>query len=364
MNICLLGNGLTNLFLAKILVQKKIKVHLFYNKKILSQKSTRTIGISKENVNFLEENNLKIKKISWPIHSIRIFNELNNKQEILNFGNENNQKFSVFKNYKLYKILQTSLQKEKNFSFKVIKNNSFYNSIIKNKKYDLIINTDPTNFISKNFFYNKIKKNYNSLAYTTIIKHKKIKNNCAYQIFTKIGPIAFLPISKYETSVVYSIFMNKKYFADEFIKKLIIKYNKIYKIISFSKIEKFNLKLSLQRKYYHNNILNFGDNLHKIHPLAGQGFNMNLRDIKILSKLIDKKIKLGLVLDVSLLEEFEKNAKHLNFIFSFGIDFIYEFFRFDSKFEKNYSKMLFKFLNNNKFFNKYSSKFADKGLVI
>ena len=37
------------------------------------------------------------------------------------------------------------------------------------------------------------------------LKHKKIENNTATQIFTKQGPIAFLPISNIETSVVYSI---------------------------------------------------------------------------------------------------------------------------------------------------------------
>ena len=36
------------------------------------------------------------------------------------------------------------------------------------------------------------------------------------------------------------------------------------------------------------NILSFGDALHKIHPLAGQGFNMTVRDAKILSDLINK----------------------------------------------------------------------------
>ena len=38
----------------------------------------------------------------------------------------------------------------------------------------------------------------------------------------------------------------------------------------------------------------FGDSLHKIHPLAGQGFNMTLRDIKILSNIIQNRIDLGL----------------------------------------------------------------------
>ena len=36
---------------------------------------------------------------------------------------------------------------------------------------------------------------------------------------------------------------------------------------------------------------------------------MSLRDIKLLSDLIDKKINLGLDLDSSLCQEFEKNHK-------------------------------------------------------
>ena len=55
-----------------------------------------------------------------------------------------------------------------------------------------------------------MKKNYNSFAYTTIIKHEKLKNNKAIQIFTKKGPLAFLPISETETSVVYSVRRNEK----------------------------------------------------------------------------------------------------------------------------------------------------------
>ena len=59
----------------------------------------------------------------------------------------------------------------------------------------------------------------------------------------------------------------------------------------------------------------FGDSLHKIHPLAGQGFNMILRDINILSKIIQDRIDLGLQIDHSIYEMFEKKTKHFNFIF-------------------------------------------------
>ena len=66
---------------------------------------------------------------------------------------------------------------------------------MQNKKYDLIINSDFKNQISKKYFYQKYSKNYNSTAYTTIINHKLCKNKSAAQIFTKFGPLAFLPIS-------------------------------------------------------------------------------------------------------------------------------------------------------------------------
>ena len=49
-----------------------------------------------------------------------------------------------------------------------------------------------------------------------------------------------------------------------------------------------------------NNILAFGDLLHTIHPLAGQGFNMTIRDVKILLNIIKNKVEVGLPLDKSI----------------------------------------------------------------
>ena len=134
-------------------------------------------------------------------------------------------------------------------------------------------------------------------------------------------------------------------------------------MFTFSKIEKFDLKGSLSRNYYYKNILCFGDNIHKIHPLAGQGLNMTIRDTKVLSNLIDKKIDLGLSLDQSILKEFENKTKHYNYLYANSINFIHEFFKLDNKFNNNFSNKMFYFLENNFYFKKYSIKFADNGLI-
>jgi 2-octaprenyl-6-methoxyphenol hydroxylase len=157
---------------------------------------------------------------------------------------------------------------------------------------------------------------------------------------------------------------SKNILSTEQVKNLIKHYNQKYKIESFEKLEKFKLSSSNLRKYYHKNILAFGDSIHKIHPLAGQGFNMTLRDIKIISNIIQNKIDLGLNLDESVLEEFQNKIKHLNFLFSNGIDFIYEFFKFDNKFNNNYSNTLSRYFKNNKMINNFLFNIADRGLIV
>ncbi|MDC0416413.1 FAD-dependent monooxygenase, partial [Candidatus Pelagibacter sp.] len=190
---------------------------------------------------------------------------------------------------------------------------------------------------------------------------KKIKNNTAYQNFTKNGPIAFLPISDYETSIVYSLkSLDKKTNLE--MNSLVEKYNPIYSIKKINSWSSFKLRSSNLRNYYKGNILAFGDLLHKIHPLAGQGFNMSLRDIKLLSDLIDKKINLGLDLDESICYEFQKKSQSKNFIFSSGIDWVYELFNIESKINSNLLKKSINIIGSNKVMNVFLQKFADSGI--
>ncbi len=365
MNVCIVGDGLTSLSLAKNLINKKINVHIYQQKKLNDTIPTRTIGLAKNNLDFFKKEIQKFpKKNIWEIKKIEIYSEKLKDNKILNFENNKNDLFYMIKNDQFYKLLNTKLSKSKFFKKTIIKKNNFYEKLLKEKKYDLIINCDQNNIFSKKYFSKTINKDYNSHAYTTILEHDKLVNNTAFQVFTKFGPIAYLPISNTKTSVVCSLtIQNTKNIKNEVL-DLINKHNLKFKIKKVSKLSSFKLKSSNLRNYYYKEILAFGDLLHRVHPLAGQGFNMTVRDIKILSGIIQNRINLGMQLDPIIYEEFEKKTKHINFIFSNGIDFIYEFFNFDKKIKNRNLNKILAFLGKNKSLSRAFIKIADNGLNI
>jgi 2-octaprenyl-6-methoxyphenol hydroxylase len=363
MNICIIGDGLTSLSLAKNLTNKKINVHFYHKNKIENLSSSRTIGISKNNLEFFRKEIYKIpKKNFWEIKKIEIYSEKLEKEKLLKFENNKDNLFYMLKNDDLYESLISEISKNKFFKRKLINNNSFYQNLMNKNKYDLIINCDSNNFLSRKFFTKKIDKDYDNLAYTTIVKHKKIENNIATQIFTKNGPIAFLPISNNETSIVCSLDTKNKKYNDSEVLDLISINNPKYEIQKILKLSSFKLNSSNLRNYHHENILAFGDLLHRIHPLAGQGFNMTIRDIKVLSRIIQNKIDLGMQLDSSILNEFEKETKNKNFLFSNSIDFIYEAFNFDKKIKNKSLNKFLRIVGKNKNLSGYLIKLADGGL--
>ena len=158
MNIALIGESITSLLLSKILTKKNINVSLFFERNNFTKQSLRTIGISKNNINFLKKNNLDLSKLSWPIERIKIFNETNRQNELLNFENNKNNLFSLVKNEDLFNLLKKKLNKNKLLKKFDLSNNCDYQKIIKNHKYDLIINSDTKNNMKYSGLYLKLMK--------------------------------------------------------------------------------------------------------------------------------------------------------------------------------------------------------------
>ena len=122
-------------------------------------------------------------------------------------------------------------------------------------------------------------------------------------------------------------------------------------------MEHSDLNFLIRDKYYLDRTLLFGDALHVIHPFMGQGFNMTLRDLASLEKILTQKISLGLDIGSSdVLSEFSSETKPRNFAFSIGIDFLKNF----STHQKLRNDTL-KILNKNNFTKDIFFNIANKG---
>ncbi len=99
MKVSILGDGLTSLTLAKLLVNQGIQVDIFFDKKIKKIDKFRTIGISKKNKDFFNQHILNIRKFLWDIKKIEIFSENLKNAKILDFGNKNETTFFNYKKF-------------------------------------------------------------------------------------------------------------------------------------------------------------------------------------------------------------------------------------------------------------------------
>ena len=135
MNVCIIGEGLTSLSLAKNLLNKKINVHIYHKNNVEKLSSNRTIGISKNNLEFFNNEIQKIpKKSYWEIKKIEIYSDKLDKENILQFENNKNDLFYIVKNNELYELLRKKISKNKFFKKIKIKDDFFYEDLLKKKK--------------------------------------------------------------------------------------------------------------------------------------------------------------------------------------------------------------------------------------
>ena len=244
-----------------------------------------------------------------------------------------------------------------------------YVSIKKNKLcYDLII----LSLGSQSKLYNRItqersiEKNYNEMALTALVSHKS-RINIVSQFFLKDGPLAVLPFTKNKFSVVWSVsnifFLTNKVSLKKILLLRIKTLLNTNKIKDINNIESFPIKLNLKTKYFKKNVLILGDGLHAIHPMAGQGFNLVLRDIKKLNDLMIKTLNLGISFKNSfLLKNFYQARKPENTILGLGVDLTNIFFK-DNKYVAPLKKTLLNNINRFKFIKKISQFISDKGIT-
>ena len=336
--ICIVGGGLTGLISALVLSERGLDIDLILENNTSKNKDLRVTAISEKNMEFLKSTIKNINlKLFYPVKKINLFFEKNNQtKNFLNFD-ENKNLMYFFENRltkdhlsKLLKKTKIKIQKKTIKSIDIAKNEIFTN--FSSKSYDLLVlclgaNSPIYQKISGN---RKIQKNYKEHSITCSVNHQ-IKNIGAQQFFLKEGPLAILPYNKNIFSVVWSIediyfIKNKKNITNYLKTKLsnLLKTNKI----SLGNIQSYPLKLSLKRNYYKKNAIILGDGLHVVHPLAGQGFNLILRDIEKLNELISNNLRLGLTIkDSNIPKDLSDSRKPENLLISLGIDTTRKFFK-------------------------------------
>ena len=112
MNVCLIGNGISTLILATVLANRNVKVSIYGEHTPMKNFSTRTLGVSKNNFDYLKKENINIEKRSWKVNGIKIFNEIRNNKEILNFDSGNNEIFFIIKYSEFFNLLYKKLKKK------------------------------------------------------------------------------------------------------------------------------------------------------------------------------------------------------------------------------------------------------------
>ena len=136
-------------------------------------------------------------------------------------------------------------------------------------------------------------------------------------------------------------------------------------ISSISKIEKYNLNYSFNRLIDSKRILLFGDIANKIHPIAGQGWNMSLRNIFSLIKVIKHSENLGFEIGNNIfIKKYLDETNSNNFIFSSLIDGVRKIFDVKNTTYANFRKNILANLNRNTFIKKNLVDVANKGLFI
>ena len=180
--------------------------------------------------------------------------------------------------------------------------------------------------IDKNFKKNIIKK---ELKQTSIVMDVKMKtNNRAFQIFTKKGALALLPINENSASIIWSL-KDDSLELNYDIKEMSHKINKIFKnitgFIEVSNLQKFKLNFEFAKKITSNSIILIGDAAHSLHPIAGQGLNLSIKDIIVLRDKIEHFKYLGYALSNSIiLDEYENIRQTDNSIYTFATIYLDE----------------------------------------
>ena len=384
-DILIVGGGLTGLMTAYTLSALKkeiIIVDKFDFKLIKNNFDFRTTAISEGSKEFFNKINI------WnqlSIHAQKVkYISVNdrNKYRNINFQNAKTKGFLgyIIKNNLIKKILLKNLTNKKNIKFitkqsflSLNSNNVSIDSFFNNYKINssLIIAADgKKSSIRNNLKLTTYYKKYSHKAIVINFHHTKDHRNTAYELFFKSGPLAILPMKKikrnlFSSSVIWSNennFISSLEKIDKNLLKLILQekiFSNVGDIIEIINSQIFDLSAHINSRFYDKRLMFVGDSAHSIHPIAGQGWNLGVRDINNCYQTLIQAEALGLDIGSTF---FCKKYNTLCYNDAFNLyqitDKLNSIFINDSFFINSIRSLGFNFIEKNKNLKKFITNYA------
>ena len=302
-SIIIIGGGLVGNLLHLMLESKGFSINQFEK---TSKLKNRTFALTPSSVDWLKSIGLPSKFFDSlnDISSMKIFDStLSNsvtfesddiaKPAIAFMANEKDFNEAIEKTFKKRKTIE---EIPKDYVIKNKQDQVIIETSKERYKSSIIIACDGVNSLAREKIEIKsTKHDFNQTAITFQLKVKLDNQNEAKQFFLKESILAILPIKKDLVSIVWScnsqFYKKINSFDEKSIEdELSLTIGDFYKDIKVvSKIESFPLTMNRVESFFKDRVLLVGDAAHFIHPLAGQGLNLGIRDIITLEKIIDKK---------------------------------------------------------------------------